>query len=301
MSGGNHEMKVMKRIILALFFVLAGCSVALCDDDYVYIDSLFGADWYLNKYRYILFHNGNSDMVSCLLKAIPTPRYYSYLLFTLDNWELLYDRQFQFAAEGASYFLFHQVVDMKEYGDFLTTRISAFDYKETLLAYIDIPAERSSLIATTLVGVEKGKIRAWIKRNPPDVSLGGEMDIYDTDSLIVFAKLNETSRKAKQTKMQNTAQSQVVEAERKDNTMSTTAIVVFILIGAVILSVSLGLFLEYLANRVIGPDNLIPPEQPPEKNAQESEVIDAEFMDVNESDDYEYPYEDISKVVGEKQ
>ncbi len=76
-------------------------------------------------------------------------------------------------------------------------------------------------------------------------------------------------------------------------------IVVFILAGAVILSISLGLVLEYLANRLIGPDNLIPPEQPPEKDAQEAEVIDAEFTDAPESDEYEYPYEDISKVVGE--
>ena len=131
---------VMKRIILALFFVFTACQVALCDDDYVYIgQNSYGADWYLNKYHFVQFRNNNSDMVSYLLKVQPTPRYRSHFLYLLDT-SLLQcnDYEFRVAVERASYFLFYQVyqvMDMREYRYFLTTRISAFNDEGILLAY----------------------------------------------------------------------------------------------------------------------------------------------------------------------
>ena len=100
--------------------------------------------------------------------------------------------------------------------------------------------------------------------------------------------------------MMNTVQPQKLETAYKDNNMSITAIVVLTLAGVAIISASIGLVLEYLASKVIRPDNLLPPEQPSENIAQGAEVIDAEFTDERE-DDFEYPYEDIGKVVGEEQ
>lgn len=79
---------------------------------------------------------------------------------------------------------------------------------------------------------------------------------------------------------------------------SIAQIIILCLIGVAIISALIGLVLEHITSKAIGSDNLLPPEQPAENFTQEAEVIDAEFTD-SQQDDYEYPYEDISKVVGE--
>lgn len=319
MSGGNHEMKVMKRIILALFFILAGFSVALCDDDFInnfyyyhedfeYINrNAFGADWFLDKYYFV---REKSDVLGCVLTVRLTSEFRNHLLYTLNMWFPQYDEKFRIAMQRASYLEFYQSVDTR-LGYFYTTGVSVqaigvkvkaigdYKYKSLeFLEYKDIPNTPS----TFLTSETKNKILTWIQTNRPV--------IYDDSYSATVASVRRHDREielermregGQHTNAEQTAKQKLLEDEKSAYTISTTMIVVFILIGAVILSVSLGLFLEYLANRVIGPDNLIPPEQPTEKNAQESEVINAEFTDAPKSDDYEYPYEDISKVVGEKQ
>lgn len=284
-------MRIMRRIVLALFFVLAVCSVASCDDDYEYIyKNTMGSDFYLNKYHFI--RSGSSNVVSYVVKVVISPKHRKHIV---DKWSKSFnDENLTMRLNTASWYLFFQEMnlDKKQYR---YTGYCIYDKNGKLIKASQVTTTKEhgqEYWESISDGTKESVVLEWINKNRPT--------IYDSEHDASVADFTRHERARERERMKSNLQTRVSETE-EDITDMRPIIIILCLIGAVILSISLGLALEYLANRVIGPDNLIPPEQPDEKVSQESEVIDAEFTDANESDEYEYPCEDIGKVVGEKQ
>ena len=87
------------------------------------------------------------------------------------------------------------------------------------------------------------------------------------------------------------------ESKQTQTNLSSTAIIILFLVGGIIISFVIWGLIEFVSYIMTEPDAPLSTE----KVMHEAEVIDAEFTDVPESDDYDYPYEDISQVLRGRQ
>lgn len=115
-------MRIIKKIVLASFFFLTVCSVALCDDDFTYNHyydndefeyinrNSFGADWFLDKYYFV---RESRDVLGCVLTVRLTSDFRNHLLYTLNMWFPQYDEKFRIAMQLALYLEFYQSVNTR--------------------------------------------------------------------------------------------------------------------------------------------------------------------------------------------
>lgn len=233
----------MKRIVLALYLILAVSSTALCDDRYVYIDMEVstGNKWYLDTQS--ISRNYLTGTLSYRIEMVLSDQYKNYLIS--QSLQHSYDEQY--VAERTAYIMLYQTVNVHR-NEFTNTRVTMHDEYGKLLKSSEL---NDSWYKITPVNMT-GEVVSWINTNRPSA----------------------------------------IQSE-----YSTVFIVIFFLVGGAVISLLIGGLIEFMSYIMTEPDAPLSTEEV----MHEAEVIDTEFTDAPESDDYDYPYEDISQVLRGRQ